>query len=344
MADSAARAGTGDHPRVLHAPVEIAGQMTLAVMGLHELGVQATSFAPPHPLQYRTPDLVPSGNRLRHLGVVLRAIHEHDVFHFYFGESLFPHRLDARWYQRIGKKMVIEFLGSDVRVPSIDRQRNPHYVRIEPEDDQRAEAMMRNWSAATRGHVVVGDPGMHAYLEPFFEHIHPVGKRVNVQALRPQPPPGDGQRMRVVHAPTDIDGKGTVFVRQATDALIAAGAPVDYVEVHGVSHSQAIDIVASADLVVDQLCSGSYGVLAAEAMSMAKPVVCYLLEEVEALYPEDLPIINANPLTIENVLAEWVERPAERHQRGLASRAYAERVHDHRTVAAQLLEIYNRLP
>jgi glycosyltransferase involved in cell wall biosynthesis len=318
--------------------------MMLAVGGLRELGVTATAMSPRHPLVYGTPDIVPPSNRLRRLGVTLRAIQRHDVFHFYFGESLAPRQLDASWYTRMGKRVVMEFMGSDARVPSVDARRNPHYVRIEPEDDARAISSMRRWSAATQGHVIMGDPGMRAYLEPYFEHIHPVGKRVNVAGLPPMPPPADGKLMKVVHAPTHLAGKGTMFVRAATEALNRAGAPIDYVEVHGVSHEQALEIVASADLVVDQLCSGSYGVLAAEAMSMAKPVVCYLLPEVEALYPTGLPIINANPTNVKDVLVEWMEQPHERHRRGLASRAYAERVHDHRAAAARLLEIYEMLP
>jgi glycosyltransferase involved in cell wall biosynthesis len=269
---------------------------------------------------------------------------QHDVFHFYFGESLFPRQLDAQWYSRLGKRVVMEFMGSDARVPSVDAARNPHYVRIEPEDDERAIRSMRRWSEAAQGHVIMGDPGMRAYLEPYFEHIHAVGKRVDVARLRACPPAANARQTRIVHAPTHLAGKGTMHVRAATEALKEAGPPIEYVEVSGMSHEQALEVVASADLVVDQLCSGSYGVLAAEAMSMAKPVVCYLLPEVEALYPDGLPIINANPLTIEAVLADWIERPRERHERGLESRAYAERVHDHRAAAAQLLEIYEMLP
>ena len=150
--------------------------------------------------------------------------------------------------------------------------------------------------------------------------------------------------MRVIHSPTDLAAKGTEFVRRATAELKDAGAPIDYVEVHGVSHQQALEIYSGADLVVDQLCGGGHGVFAAEAMSLAKPVVCYLLPELKDAYPADLPIINANPATLKDVLAEWVDRPRERHELGLASRAYAERIHDHRVVARRLLEVYETLP
>jgi len=192
--------------------------------------------------------------------------------------------------------------------------------------------------------VIANDIAMNAYLDPYFEHIHLVPKRVNVAALDPAPPDPEASRMRVVHAPTHLEGKGTRFVRAAIDSLVAEGAPIDYVEVHGMSHERALEICRGADLVVDQLCSGSYGVLAAEAMGLAKPVVCYLLPEIEAASPEDLPIINANPETVKDVLSGWLERPRERHQRGLASRRFAEREHDHRTAASKLLDVYRALP
>jgi hypothetical protein len=331
--------------RVLHARVEIAGQMMLSVLGQRELGVQATGFARRHSFDYEpAPDIVPPRSRLGHLRAVTRVVRAHDLIHFYFGVSFLPRQLDAPWLPRLGKRVVIEFVGSDVRMPSVEARRNPHYVRIEMEDDARATSLMRLWSEVTQGHVIVGDHSLDVFLAPHFPHIHVVGARVDIRQLVPAAPDPLAQRMRVVHSPTDRAGKGTEFVRRATAELVAAGAPIDYVEVHGLSHREALDVYRSADLVVDQLCSGAHGVFAAEAMSLAKPVVCYLLPEIEATYPPGMPIINANPNTLKQVLAEWVDRPRERHERGLASRAYAERVHDYRVVARRLLDVYETLP
>jgi hypothetical protein len=331
--------------RVLHAPEEIAGQMMLSVLGQRELGAHATGLARIHPFHYEpVPDVVPSRGRLGYLRAVTRAVSEHDLIHFYFGHSFLRHELDAPWLHRLGKRVAIEFLGSDVRMPSVEAERNPHYVRIEMEDDARATRLMRRWSNVTRGHAIVCDHSLDAFLAPHFPHIHVVGQRVDTRALTPAPPDPQAERMRVVHSPTHLAAKGTEFVRRATAELAAAGAPIDYVEVTGLSHPQALEVYRSADLVVDQLCAGSHGVFAAEAMSLAKPVVCYLLPELEQTYPDGLPIINANPNTLKQVLADWVERPRERHERGLASRSYAERVHDHRMVARRLLDVYETLP
>lgn len=318
----------------------------LSVLGQRELGMQATGFAPLHAFGYEpAPDIVPPPSRLGYLRAATRAIRAHDLIHFYFGLSFLPRQLDAPWLTRMGKRVVIEFLGSDVRMPSVEARRNPYYVRIEWEDDARATRLMRLWSKVTQGHVIVGDHSLDAFLAPHFPHIHVIGApRVDVRQLVPTPPDPRARRMRVIHSPTHHAAKGTEFVRRATAELVDSGAPIDYIEVHDLPHQEALEVYRSADLVVDQLCSGGYGVFAAEAMSLAKPVVCYLLPEIEATYPSDVPIINANPITLKEVLAEWVDRPRERHERGLASRAYAERVHDHRVVARRLLDVYETLP
>ena len=167
---------------------------------------------------------------------------------------------------------------------------------------------------------------------------------MNVRELVPAAPDPQARRMRVVHSPTHLAAKGTEHVRRAMSELIARGAPIDYIEVQNRSHLQALEIYRGADLVIDQLCSGGYGVSSAEAISLAKPVVCSMIPEIEATYIPELPIINANPDTIERVLAEWVDRPRERHELGLAYRAYAERIHDHRAVARRMLDAYETLP
>lgn len=335
---------TASAPRVLHAPVEIAGQMGLSALGQRRLGVHATSFARPNQFLYEpSPDIEPR-NRVEYLWAAAKAVRFHDLVHFYFGQSFLPHHADAAWIARLGKRIVVEFLGSDVRMPSVEAARNPFYVPVDIEDDDRATATMRSWSRITGGHAIVGDHALDPFLEPHFPHIHIVGQRVDTERLRADPPDPRSRRMRVIHSPTDRAAKGTEFVRRATSELIAAGAPIDYIEVYGLPHAEALAIYATADLVIDQLCAGGHGVFAVEAMSLAKPVVCYLLPELQRKYPPDLPIINANPNTLESVLAEWVDRPQERHELGIASRAYAERVHDFRVVARRLLDVYTTLP
>ena len=340
--------------RVLHAPIEIAGQATLSVLGLREIGVHATALTDRHQFAYATrPDVVRPASWPAFARVAAREARRHDVLHFHFGLSFLPvalppalRTLDARALSRLGKRVVVEFLGSDVRMPSVERARNPDYVPVKIEDDRRAVALMRAWSRATRGHAIVCDRTLHPFLEPYFEHLHVVGQRVDTRSLAAAPPDPARDVPLVVHAPSDQAVKGTAHVRRAVAELRARGVAFEYDEASGVPQPEARRRFARADLVIDQLCMGAHGVFAVEAMSLAKPVVCNLLPGARDAYPPGLPLIEADPRTLPDVLERWLAPRAggERHRRGLESRAFAQRHHDVRVVARRLLEAYRSLP
>jgi len=340
-------------PTVLHAPVEVSGQAALAAFGLREIGVNARCFARPDRFAYPvSPDIDPGPTRAGWIAAAVRAASTSDIVHYYYGESLLrgqsllPGRMkafDARALRWLGRRVIVEFMGTDVRLPSVEAARNPHFVPKGGQSDQSALARMRTWSWATGGQAIVNDPALITFVAPQFEHVHFVPVRVDTHRLEAEPPGRDVRRPLLVHAPSHLAVKGTSHVRSAVDLLRKRGVDFEYKELRGLSNREVTKICAQADLVVDQLCLGSYGVFAAEAMSMGKPVVCYLHPDVISLYPTGLPIIRATPDTLLDVLAEWLQKPTERYALGVESRRYAETVHDVRVVARRLLDVYEDL-
>lgn len=335
-------------PRVLQAPIDIANQAALSAHGLREIGVPARCYAGEHPFAYAVgPDVVWPTRRLPYLRVAGHALRHHDVLHLHYGSSLLRSQyraIDARLARALGKRVVVEFHGSDVRMPSVERARNPHFVPFEGQSDAKALTRIRRWATITDGHAILCDHLLEAHLTPHFDHIHVVGHRVDTRRFTPAYPDPATRVPVIVHSPSNRAIKGTRHVRAAIAALRAEGVPHEYVEVHGATQAEALAAYARADLVVDQLCLGSHGVFAVEAMSLGKPVVCYLLPELLPRFPADLPIVNATPDTLAEVLATWATDGAARAERGRASRAYAERHHDVRVVARRLLDVYEVLP
>ena len=328
----------------LHVPLEIAGQVALTARALRSAGLKSTSYAPEHRFGYAGGlDAGPSRGRLRNAAGLARLAATHDIVHFHFASSFLGERwrfADARLLRVLKRRRVLMTVwGSDARQPSIELARNPHFVPFEGEDDERARRRLRRWAQMTDGHVVNPDPALRDHLEPFFARVHRSRAIVDVARFAPAPPDPAVARPRIVHSPTERAGKGTEHVRTAVAALRDRGLEFDYDEVFGVPQEQALARYARADLVVDQLCSGAHGVFALEAMSMAKPVLCHVAPHRDR-YPPDLPLIQADPVTIGDVLADWLGRPAERRERGLAGRAYVEREHDLTVVGAGLARIY----
>src|SRR5205085_8779165 len=123
--------------------------------------------------------------------------------------------------------------------------------------------------------------------------------------------------------------------------------PVELEIVEGLNHEEARRRFERADIVVDQLNAGWYGVLAIEAMAVGKPVVTFLHDEAvrrtEEAFGVRVPLVAATKETLADRLRELAAAPDERRRLGAEGRAYVERVHDVDRNADRLLDIYARL-
>jgi len=329
--------------KVLHLPTEIAGQVNLSAKGLREIGVDAYNAALPNPFGYPV-DIdsriawLPFLEKTRDPFLFFKWLREFDFFHFHKSSCL-PMGMDVKLLQKKQKPFVIEFWGSDIRLYSLEKERNPFFVSDNATNQKRKINRLKFWSSHT-DEVIFSDHSADIFLKPFFKKIHVVGQRVDTKLYQPDYPSPGNKKPKIVHAPSIKATKGTEFVDAAIEKLRKIGMDFEYVEVFGVTHKEAMKIYSEADIIVDELRMGSYGAFACEAMALGKPVITYVLDDLLKTYPEGFPIVNANPDTIFKVLEELISSPEKCHEIGRKSRAYAEKVHDIRVVAAKLLEIY----
>src|SRR3989440_3040029 len=125
------------------------------------------------------------------------------------------------------------------------------------------------------------------------------------------------------------------------------GLDVELDLVEGLRHQEARRRYERADIVVDQLNAGWYGLFAIEAMALGKPVVTALHEDAvartESAFDVRLPLVNTTKETLVETLRPLVEMPEERRRIGEESRAYVEQVHDADRNAVRLLDIYDEV-
>jgi glycosyltransferase involved in cell wall biosynthesis len=337
--------------RILIAPRDAHRQTVFAVRGLRACGYDASGFFDPFEYDGRRlePDYyIPAtekGNALQRAQRVLKAARlatRFDVYHF-ITRSVLRGYLDAKLARRLGKGTVVEFMGTDARIPEVEMERNPYLREFKGMDGDFIRRRLAEWAPITAGHAIFMDHAFDVFLKPYFDHVHVVGQRIDTSQSRPSYPDPERKRPRVLHAPTHRPIKGTLHLTRAVERLKQRGLKFDYVEIEGVPNWQLLDLCADADLIIDQLLCGSHGVFAAECMALGKPVISFIHEELVPTYPEGFPIINANPDTIEAVLEQWIQQPEERHRIGVQARDYAERVHDFRAVGSRLSEVYRRV-
>src|SRR5215213_4367533 len=111
-------------PRILHAPTNIAGIAGLLARAERDLGYDATSVQyVAHKYDFgtdRTLNLARNSSQIKKVAVTglfaLDALKKYDVFHLYFGNTLFPHPYpDLPLMKALGKKIVFHFCGCEVR-------------------------------------------------------------------------------------------------------------------------------------------------------------------------------------------------------------------------------------
>src|SRR3954451_2433573 len=271
--------------RVTHCPVNTAGIPWANVQALRDHGVDARLVVfnryKLHP--EADLDLRRSGGLARQQLTQWRSFAQlapkTDVFHFYFGLTLVPKSVQFTLLRALGKRSVMHFLGSDIR-------------------GKPPEALEWTRRAGAR---VVGSYDAIRWVPD--AHVIPPG--IDVQAID-EAPPSDRERPVVLHAPSSRTRKGTAFVVAACSEL-----DCDLEIVEGLDHREAFERYRRADVIVDQLNAGWYGVFAIEAMALGKPVVTFLREEAarrtQEAFDVEVPLVSATAETLRERLRPLVE-------------------------------------
>jgi len=141
----------------------------------------------------------------------------------------------------------------------------------------------------------------------------------------------------VVHAPTRESLKGSRAVDAACESLAAAGR-IEYRRLRAIAFTEMPAVLRAADVLVDQVVDvGSYGALSLQAMATGRLVVANVSDRVRGRLSAELPIVQATPDTLDEVLEDVIARRADHAALAAAGRRHAERFHSGAHSAGTLL-------
>lgn len=328
--------------RVFHGPFNIAGIPGLLSRIERNRGLHSRSVCMPQGVYQRDVDQIITEFSPQFLA---SAIRDFDVFNFHFGHSLLGDGLqDVPWLRRAGKKVIMHFHGCDIRDSKVvqEKYKISACQACWPMACNANRAEARQMAAIYADQVVCYTPDILEFVDRSVFLPQPIDAAGLAVAggRRPYEPRAVGP-LRVVHAPSSMDLKGTAHLEVAVERLQARGVPIALNLVSKRPHSDVIEALLDADIVVDQLLIGAYGVLAVEAMALGRPTICYIREDIQGKYGHSLPIIDANPFTIESVLERFAFDRCGLSEIGRASMAYVQANHAADEVADRLQRLYN---
>jgi hypothetical protein len=349
--------------RVLHLPYNIASQISVTVRALRDLGVDARglvlnglSFQDADAVEnfslslpwHRRP-LLSMKQSIRWLNAFRSAVAWADVVHWHYTVTNIPGDLDLRTIALLKKARIVEFWGTEIRDPALAGRDNPFIRKLIEEGNAYSISsdssldVQRRFSR--RGfECLIPGPEMADYIRPeFFPAPFRTEASLLLSEFEPRFPDPGKRRPLVVHIPSRPEIKGTGHVLSAVERL-SKSVDFEFRLIRGMPHREVLAVMAESDIVLDQFVIGSYGTVTLEAMALGKPVLCYIKPSCFPRLPASgIPVVNANPDTLEGVLEALLKDGPLRNETGRLGRSYVEEHHDAHRIARRLESLYRGL-
>ena len=247
-------------------------------------------------------------------------------------------RGDADLLRRAGVKVGLAMHGSEIRDPRLHAANHAWSPFADPDEPntkrlQRGCDVLLPLVRAFDGPVFVSTPDQLDYL-PEATWL-PVA--IDTDRWRPGPAVLEHRVPLVVHAPSTPWLKGTEQVQAVLQPLADAGR-IELRLVTGMRPAQAAELIRSADVVVDQVLLGLYGVLACEAMSAGRLVLGNVGERLRSRVPDEVPVVEVTPADLGQVLERFLLDPAAAREVAAKGPAFVEKFHDGRYSSEVLAE------
>lgn len=335
-------------PRVFIGLMEVAGYYTNLCSGLRSLGFKADMFILSEN-RFHYPDLTSQSKLLRAIKslesrrspdnvvlvravslilgelllavLLLTSVSKYDVFIFSFGKTFLRTNVDLLLLRLLGKKIIVNVgHGSDSRPPLLDGSRldvdSLKFVTFVSLVFAGMVQKLRLRRIEKLAHVVIGAPNysFHALKRPFV-NTFVFGLPMTLESLSREPlvSKDAGDPVRIFHAPSSMRTKGSSGIAAIIAKLQNDGRNIEFVVASGLPHHEALRLMSTCDLVVDQLFSDSpLSGVSAEACAMGVPAVIsgFGLGSLPSCIPKEYwpPVIISSPsglqITLENLIRD----------------------------------------
>ncbi|MCG8613305.1 MAG: glycosyltransferase [Pseudomonadales bacterium] len=284
------------------------------------------------------------------LGFFLFCLFKYDVFHFYYAKSLLWRNLDLPILKLFGKRVVMTYCGSDVRLIELEKQHNPyhHLLKIgsdHPKFDASKKKMIKRQNRWVDAFIAPRNTYLPTATQVPEQKIHAIWIH-NTMDMQAYTPSQFRQKKipLIVHAPSEMGIKGTEYVERAINALREQNVQFEYRRLHGLPNVEVQRILREeADIVLDQFLVGGFGSLAVEAMYYGKPVMGYIIDSIKDQHYPDCPVSSATIDTLEERLLDLINDVSARERLGREGRAFVEKYLDREKVNQELWQVYQSL-
>ena len=281
------------------------------------------------------------------------ALIKYDVFIFGFGSSFYRYK-ELPILKIFGKTIIHVFLGTDARpsfisgnvvIQQVMKQEGGFDFDLLYEDTvQRKKRIARIEKYAD--YIVNHPPTAHFQSRKFISFMR-MGFPFDIQtdlATADPSSPGSNGIVRIVHAPSFAEAKGTKVIRQYIKNLRNKGYKIDFIEIINRPHSEVLTVLSQCDFVIDELYSDiPLGGLGTEAAFYSKPTVNggYYSGMIKDNYPPEAipPALYCMPQEMEGAIERLIVDEVFRNKLGKEAKQFVETRWSVQDVAKRYLQM-----
>lgn len=276
--------------------------------------------------------------------LLLVVLPRFDTFVFSFGKS-FLRYYDLPVLKLFRKQVVFVYLGSDSRPPYLNRK---YYSDNLAEIAIAARKMKQHVRTVEKyaDYVIDHPPAGHFHEKPFVQFLK-IGIPTRIEGIACEgASDASAGVVRILHAPSSVEAKGTSVIRQAIENLKRKGYRIEYCEIINRPNSEVLQELSRCDFIVDELYSDTLMArFAAEAAFFSKPAIvggyagnC----DFGHLAPEEYPPVHrCAPDAVESAIEELIVNTAYRKSLGMRAKQFLTAQWDPRVVAGRFVRLIN---
>ncbi|MGC9114375.1 MAG: hypothetical protein ACP5IG_04845 [Candidatus Micrarchaeia archaeon] len=278
--------------------------------------------------------------------VFLYALLKYDIFNYTFDGGFLRNTplifLETHLLHIASKKLVVMGYGGDVVMPSKSKGPKDYEKRWRYHydvDEKKIASRVNHFCSYADYIIVCGDMvDFVPRIDACFSYL-----TIDLNEIKPIYPKPH-KPLYVVHASNHRQLKGTDLIIKEISKLSPSDFKFEIVE--NKLNKDAFIIYSKADIIVEQMILGYYGLFAIEAMALGKPVMTMMRKDLYKYYGRewaDCPII---PITRNNLhvkLKKLASKPELINRLGKLSRKYVEKYHSYEYIGKRFDEIYSTL-
>jgi hypothetical protein len=260
----------------------------------------------------------------------IRCLCRYDVFHFISGETLLTRKLrrfELRIYKIFGKRIIMHFVGSDIRDEGYIYWKEQNIIQFIKGTDNNTKSLpwqkeLIQDAERYADSVLVSTPDLKKLIPNSIYYPVMLDLDKFLLEINERPPmQRTVNEIVILHCPSSVVKsklKGTDYIikvlkKMEQDAKynIRLLLPSEDEKKRSTNYSatryELFQYYKEADIIIDQMIIGWYGLLSVEALATGKQVISYIDEALKPFLFPNCPIRQADVNTLEKIIVSCIE-------------------------------------